>query len=316
MSRKSRWGGIPLREPVRAVWGVLLCALHAACSFPGTTQQGMSRYGGQMRPPPGVVFEGNPTTGPDSAWSGSSGMNRGAPGTYALDTTKTCKDPATCAVVAGKDLEAVRQAGTSVATAAALWKLFESQQNSIEEKLEKCADQARAEVLDRHRGRFKKETPDSDECRQETQSGTGRKVTWAQRLGEEMHAAARDCADAELMALRKGRYSLEQRYRIIDLATGEKRLVTAAEEEALVNSGNAGELKGTVKPDVVIHEGDPLNAQAAYDFKFPCGEKGKPPEWSRYPKDHPFARQTQQDVYEKYIAPFVARVIPWLGVVQ
>ena len=186
---------------------------------------------------------------------------------------------------------------------------------SIEEELAKCANLARAEVLLRYPKQFKNPTPDADECKQETTSN-GRRVTWAMRLGIEMHEAARKCAEEGLSKLRPGRFSLEQRYRIIDLKTGETELVSAEEEEALVNSGNTGELTGTLKPDVVIHEGDPLNAQAAYDFKFPCGENGKPPDWGRYPKGHPLAKQTQKTAYERYIAPFVARVLPWLGVLE
>ncbi|HYO67725.1 MAG TPA: hypothetical protein VEU33_16740 [Archangium sp.] len=306
------------------VWGALLCALPVACVSPGATQQGMTSHGRSMRPPAGGLFPNHgyrqptpPMHQPSGTTSdGSSGGSRTAPSTYGLDTTKTCKDPATCAAVAGKDFETVRQVGTAVASTAALTKLFEEQQPSIEKKLEECANRARADVLARHRGQFKKEMPDAEECRQTTKADTGRKMTWAQRLGEEMHKAARDCADLELGALRKGRYSLEQRYRIINTKTGEKKLVSTAEEEALKNTGNGAEWKGTVKPDVVIHEGDPLNAQAVYDFKFPCGEKGRPPDWSQYPERHPFAGQFQKAIYKKYIAPFVARIVPWLGVLE
>ena len=89
------------------------------------------------------------------------------------------------------------------------------------------------------------------------------------RLGTEMHEVARQCAEEELNKLRPGGFSLEQRYRY-DSRTGRKKLVSTAEEQALKDSGNQGELRGTVKPDVVIHSGDPLDVQAIYDFKFPC----------------------------------------------
>ncbi|HYO58272.1 hypothetical protein [Archangium sp.] len=249
------------------------------------------------------------TTAPIGAHAGHFG--------YDNTVSAACRqNSVNCAAAAGKDIETVREVGTAVAsTAATLQVLFEQAKGSIEEKLEKCANKARSDVLIRHRREFKADTPDADECRQMTQNKNGRKMSWAQRLGEEMHEVARECVDQELSALRKGRYSLEQRYRIINLETGEKKLVSAKEEDALVNSGNAGELTGTLKPDVVIHEGDPLNAQAAYDFKFPCVNTDRAPDWGRYPKEHPFGNETQKSVYQKYIAPFVARILPRLGVV-
>jgi hypothetical protein len=91
-----------------------------------------------------------------------------------------------------------------------------------------------------------------------------------------MHEAAQKCADAALKKLVPGRFSLEQRYRY-DPNTKEKKPVSAEHEKALVESGNAGELKGSVKPDVVIHAGDLLAVQAVYDFKFRCVNDGDSP---------------------------------------
>ena len=239
-------------------------------------------------------------------------------GAFSYDNTASAacrQNPANCAAVTGTDIESVQRVGTAAASIAATLKvLFEQEKGSIEEKLVECANNARSTVLIRHRAEFKADTPNAEECRQMTEN-KGRKMSWAQRLGEEMHDVARECVDAQLGAMRKGRYSLEQRYRIINLKTGEKKLVSAKEEEALLNSGNAGELTGTLKPDVVIHEGDPLNAQAVYDFKFPCVSTDSAPDWRQYPKGHPFENETQKSVYQKYIALFVARVLPRLGIV-
>jgi hypothetical protein len=206
--------------------------------------------------------------------------------------------------------------GTEVASTAVVLNvvLEETVRQSIEEALSDCADLARSEVLLRHEGRFERLSPNTEECRQMTQN-KGRKMSWAQRLGEEMHEVAKECVDRDLGAKRKGGYSLEPRYRITNPETGEKKLVSAEEEDALVKSGNTGELTGTLKPDVVIHEGDPLKAQAVYDFKFPCVNTDRAPDWSRYPEGHPFESETQRTVYQKYIAPWVARIIPRLGVV-
>jgi hypothetical protein len=207
--------------------------------------------------------------------------------------------------------------GKEAATTAAVLKvvLDETARKSIEEALSKCADSARTEVLLRHEGQFERVSPSADECRQMTQN-RGRKMSWAQRLGEEMHEVAEACADKALGALRKGRYSLEQRYRILDPETGEKKLISAEEAAALVESGNPGELTGTLVPDVVIHEGDPLTAQAVYDFKFPCVNTDKIPDWTLYAEGHPFEGLTQEAVYQRYIALFVARVLPRLGIIR
>jgi hypothetical protein len=220
----------------------------------------------------------------------------------------TCRNsPSACVALYGKEM---------ASTTAVLKVVFnETTKKSIEEELEKCADLARTEVLLRYPKQFKGPAPDADECKQETKS-QGRRVTWAMRLGIEMHEVARKCAEEGLGKVHPGGFSLEQRYRIIDLETGEKELVSTEEERALEESGNGGELKGTLKPDVVIHEGDPLNAQAAYDFKFPCGENSDRPDWGRYPKGHPLAKYTQKTAYERYIAPLVARIIPWIGVLE
>ena len=129
-----------------------------------------------------------------------------------------------------------------------------------------------------------------------------------------MHEVARACAEERLRRLRPGRYSLEQRYRY-DRQTGEKELVTSEEEKALEASGNGGELKGTLKPDVVIHEGDPLDVQAIYDFKFPCVSTDRVPRWTDYPPGHPYHGSNQGDMYEEALGPAPMRIVPRLGVV-
>lgn len=216
----------------------------------------------------------------------------------------TCRNSlSACAALYGKE----------VASTTAVLKvvLEESARKSIEEELTKCADLARSEVLLRYPKQFKGPVPDADECKQETKS-KGRRVTWAMRMGIEMHEVARKCAEEQLGKVRPGGFSLEQRYRL-DLETAQPELVSAEAEQALDASGNSGELKGTLKPDVVIHEGDPLNAQAVYDFKFPCVNIDSVPEWGQYPDGHPFAGFTQGSMY-RFIAPLVGRIIPRLGV--
>lgn len=217
----------------------------------------------------------------------------------------TCRNSlSACVALYGKEM---------ASTTAVLKVVFdETAKKSVEEELKKCAELARSEVLLRYPKQSKGPAPDADECKQETKSN-GRRVTWAMRLGIEMHEVARKCAEEALSRVRPGRFSLEQRYRIIDLETGEKELVSAEEEQGLEESGNGGELKGTLKPDVVIHEGDPLSALAVYDFKFPCVDIGSMPKWTQYPPGHPFAGLTQGRMYQDFIAPVVGRIMPWIG---
>ncbi|WNG39267.1 hypothetical protein F0U61_40585 [Archangium violaceum] len=243
------------------------------------------------------------TTAPSSRTPGHYGYRNSPVG---IDSpSATCRNSlSACAALYGKE----------VASTTAVLKvvLEETARPPIEEVLKKCADLARSEVLLRYPKQFRGPAPDADECKQETKS-KGRRVTWAMRLGIEMHEAAQKCAEMGLSKVRPGGFSLEQRYRP-NMDTGETELVSAEEEQALEESGNGAELKGTLKPDVVIHEGDPLQAQAVYDFKFPCVDIGLIPEWTRYPREHPFAPFTQGEMYEQFIAPLVGRIVPWLGV--
>ena len=222
--------------------------------------------------------------------------------------TASCRhSPTACLAAMGKEVASVGAVAKVV--------LEETAQHAIEEKLKECADLARSEVLLRYPRQFKGPLPDADECKQETTDRLGRRVTWAMRLGTEMHEVAQQCTEAALNDLRPGGFSLEQRYRY-DSATRRKKLVSTDEERLLEETGNGGELKGTFKPDVVIHPGDPLIVQAVYDFKFPCANTDRVPDWGKYPEDHPHAEYTQGQVYQKFLAKVVGRIVPRWGVIH
>ncbi len=244
------------------------------------------------------------------------GGPRGTPGHYgygsalvSIDSPSvTCRTNfSACVALYGKEMAS--------ATAVVKVVLDATARQSIERELEKCADLARSEVLLRHEGQFEKLSPNAEECKQMTISPGGRRVSWAMRLGEEMHEEARKCADLALSSLRPGSYSLEQRYHY-DRATGRIRLVSAEEEQLLLQTGNGGELKGTLKPDVVIHSGNPLYVQATYDFKFPCVNIDRISSWPRYSADHPYAGSTQGELYQEAFGQEPARVVPRLGVIR
>lgn len=239
---------------------------------------------------------------------------------YSYDNTVSARcrnNPADCAALSGKEesFEPILRTGISVASAsAALKTLDDTKRREIEEELERCADLARSELLLRHEGDFKELTPDADECMQPAKGAASKNVTWAMQLGTEMHEETRGCVEAALNRLRPGGFSLEQRYRF-DRRTGRKKLVSPEEEALLAETHNIGELAGSLKPDVVIHAGDPLNPEAVYDFKFPCVNTDEPPAWSRY-SDGPYQGSDQGRIYKEAFGPNVSRVVPRLGIIQ
>jgi hypothetical protein len=250
----------------------------------------------------------------------ASAPSHGSASSYQFDTvTNACRtSPANCAAMAGRDvtLETAHAAATIGATVSVMVKALEvSKRVSIEEALVRCANLARSEVLIRHREEFRAPSPSAEECTQWVKDARGRKVTQAMKLGVEMHAVALRCAEEMLGTLRPGGFSLEPRYRH-DPRTGGTKWVSPEEARALEQSGNGGELLGTLVPDVVIHVGDPLQVQAVYDFKFPCVNTDEPPRWGQYPDGHPYEDLNQGEVYEKVLGPKPARIVPRLGVVQ
>jgi hypothetical protein len=219
------------------------------------------------------------------ACAGSSG--RVPPGRYAFDTaTSACRqNPAHCAALLAR------------------------------EALKECADLARTEVLDRHRGDFAGPSPTEAECKQWVLDKAGKSVTWAMLLGEEMHQVALQCAQGRLDTLRPGGYSLEPCYRY-NRPARQISLVPAEERLALLCDGRGSELRGTLRPDVVLHMGDPLQVQAVYDFKFPCVNPGGPPRWNTYPRGHAYDGETQGNLYKEALGPEPRRIVPRWGALQ
>jgi hypothetical protein len=207
--------------------------------------------------------------------------------------------------------QAAASAGVTLASAQRV--LDEVTQARIVKALEECANTARLEVLMR---RMDGRSPTPEECREKVETNArGESVTRAMKLGEEMHLVARACAEERLGEIIPGRFSLEQRYRY-DRQTGETTIVTAEEEMDLLRRGLSRELLGTLKPDVVIHMGNPLLAQAAYDFKFPCASNSAPTSWREYPEGHPHELLNQKELYQqalKLLEASVQRILPIWG---
>lgn len=268
----------------------------------------------------GLVLAGcvTPATGgwePARSWgsrgpSGGHGLRyaQGAPVASVDSPSASCRhSPSACLAAVGKEVASVG--------AVTQWVLEANMHAAIDKALEQCADKARSEVLLSHEGDFAALFPNARECNQLAKNAQGRNVTWAMLLGLEMHAEARDCANTALSLLIPGRFSLEQRY-FYDRQTRRKRPVSAEEERLLEETGNQGELRGSLKPDVVIHSGDLLQVLALYDFKFPCINIDSASDWPLYPRGHLYQGVPQGQMYKEAFNQNPARVFPRLGVVR
>lgn len=186
-------------------------------------------------------------------------------------------------------------------------------QSKVDAALKECADQARSAMLTRY---FSRRGPTQEDCDEVLDPNPGGEpVTRAMQLGSEMHRTAFGCVQQKLGELLSGRFSIEQRYRY-DPLTGKTTVVSAEEAKLLLRQGRGAELRGTIKPDVVIHSGNPRSPQAVYDLKFPCVNTDQRPQWRKYPSDHPFSGKTQYKVYGDALGQRPAMVVPRLGVIR
>jgi hypothetical protein len=243
----------------------------------------------------------------------------GTPGRYSFDSaSNACRvNPAQCAAMMGREaaLKPVQTLATGGATVHAVVRVLEPEtQTRVEEALKDCADLARSDVLLRYEGTFKGMSPTKEECNAGVKNKEGKEVTWAMRLGEEMHTAALQCAQERLSAVRPGGFSLEPCYRY-DSHAKQTTFIRPEKEKELLANGCFNELLGTFRPDVVIHPGNPLHAQAAYDFKFPCVNTTSAPLWRIYTKG-PHQGTSQGTLYEEALGPSPLPIVPRWGVMQ
>lgn len=240
------------------------------------------------------------------------------PERYGFDSASSAcrRNPAACARMTGEEavLPGTRamRAAASLGTAgdAALRLMKAEERDAIEEALARCAEDARSTIL---LERFGGRNPTPEECREVAgRDAHGQPVTWAMKLGIEMHRMALDCARRELRRQRPGGFSVEPRYHR-DPRTHTWETLSDKAVQALVQQGRSSELKGSLIPDVVIHAGSPQQALVVYDFKFPClGDD--PPRWRVYPRGHPHAGRTQKFMYELAVGARAFRIIPRWGV--
>ncbi|MBN8226801.1 hypothetical protein JYK02_04680 [Corallococcus macrosporus] len=180
----------------------------------------------------------------------------------------------------------------------------------LRELLTSCATEA---DLDVNLRMFNGKTPTAKQCQEQVGTdASGQPITRAMQLGQEKHTVALRCVQARLSVERPGGFSLEQRYRY-GRDTKTLELISPGEEQALIRAGRTGRLRGTIVPDIVIHSGDPLRAEASYDFKFPC-PIGKEGIWRMYPEGHPWKGRLQGEMYEEALGVDAFRVSPIVGV--
>lgn len=180
----------------------------------------------------------------------------------------------------------------------------------IRKALSECADEARSEMILKY---FGGRGPTHSECAEVVGTDSnGDPLTRAMQLGIEQHELALRCAEEKLQELKPGGFSLSARYRA-EPGTGNVQYLSRDQVKELLESGRSAELRGTIEPDIVIHEGNPLRVQLIFDFKFPCVNGGEP-RWREYPAGHPHQFLNQKDVYEALLRAPASRIIPRVGV--
>ncbi|WP_233582570.1 hypothetical protein [Corallococcus sp. CA053C] len=183
----------------------------------------------------------------------------------------------------------------------------------LEQRLVECA--VRAE----RRGNalfFHDRPPTRAECSEVVeQDACGKPVTRAMQLGRRKHVLALECAREVLEALWPAPFSIEQRYRYYPHAKVVET-ISREKEARLIAEDCTGELRGTIKPDLVLHaDRNLLKAALILDFKFPCPETNQA-EWTKYGRNSVYFGQKQGDLYREALDGRALMISPREGVVS
>ena len=172
----------------------------------------------------------------------------------------------------------------------------QGQVDELGARLLECARLAEQQVNLAH---FGERAPTRQECGEEVSvDGCDERMTRAMLLGRLKHTLALACARDVLAQLWPGAFSIEQRYRYYP-ASDLVETISREMEQQLIDQGGTSKLRGTLKPDIVLHEGtDLLHAVLILDFKFPCPQTN-PVKWGTYGSSSPYRNQTQGAVYKK-----------------
>ena len=183
----------------------------------------------------------------------------------------------------------------------------------LEERLVECARMAERQVNARF---FGDRPPTRQECGEEVeQDGCVKPITRAMQLGLQKHGLALQCAREVLEERWPAPFSIEQRYRFYANA-GVLETVSREQEARLIAQGCTGELRGTIKPDLVLHaDRNLLKAALILDFKFPCPDTN-PPRWTPYGENSAFTGRKQGELYEEALKGKAMIISPRKGVTQ
>lgn len=184
--------------------------------------------------------------------------------------------------------------------------------DELEERRAECAVQAERQGNARF---FENRPPTRQECREVVgRDRCGNPITRAMQLGKQKHVLVLQCAEEVLKELWAAPYSIEQRYRYYPNAKFVET-ISREKEARMLAEGSTDELRGTIKPDLVLHaDRNLLESALTLDFKFPCPEDN-PPRWSPYGDGSPYVGRTQEQVYEEALGGRALLLSPRLGVV-
>ncbi|RKH54696.1 hypothetical protein D7W81_37860 [Corallococcus aberystwythensis] len=183
--------------------------------------------------------------------------------------------------------------------------------DELEKRLADCAVQAEQVGNARF---FEGRPPTRQECSEVVEKDRcGNPVTRAMQLGKQKHVLALECAEQVLKERWPAPFSIEQRYRYYPNARMVET-ISPEKEARLIAEGCTEELRGTIKPDLVLHEGrNLLKAALTLDFKFPCPDSNQP-QWTAYGPSSPYFGQDQGKVYKAALDGQALLISPKFGV--
>lgn len=166
----------------------------------------------------------------------------------------------------------------------------------LQERLVECARLAEQQV---NFPLFGNRPPTREECGEEVEvDGCPEPITRAMLLGRDKHVIALACARDVLDKLWPRPFSIEQRYRYYPHARVVES-IDRVKEQQLIKEGCTDKLRGSIKPDIVLHaDYNLLQAALILDFKFPCPPTNRP-RWNQYSEPSPYAGSSQGAVYRE-----------------
>ncbi|RKH65834.1 hypothetical protein D7X96_22905 [Corallococcus interemptor] len=205
-------------------------------------------------------------------------------------------------------------ASTLVRAAPVLMGMMQQEHDAdeLEKGLAACAAQAEQVGNARY---FHDRPPTRQECAEVVEKDRcGNPVTRAMFLGRQKHVLALQCAEQVLKKLWPAPFSIEQRYRYYPNARMVES-ISKEKEARLITDGCTEELRGTIKPDIVLHESRTqlLKAVLTLDFKFPCPDSNLP-KWALYGPGSPYVGKNQGEVYEAALGGPALLISPGNGV--